>query len=523
VALGLLAPGGLEPGGGDARAATPQVTLEPVVSGLTNPTLVTNAGDGTGRLFIAEQAGVIKVLEPGTTTPTVFLDIRSRVLTGAQQGLAGLAFHPQYAANRRFFIDYTRQSDAATVIAELQASATDPGVADPAERILLVIQEPLPNLTGGTLAFGPDGFLYVGVGQAGVANDPTGTAQDLDQLLGKILRIDVDQPSDGEPYASPPDNPFVGATPGRDEIFAYGLRNPWRFSFDRATGHLLAGDVGNRAREEVNQIVRGGNYGWPVREGTACSGYVPDLCDAPGFIEPLAEYPHADGRCAVIGGHVYRGARGTLSPGSYVFGDFCSGEILLLEGGVVHVLFDTSLVITSFGQDEAGEIYVADWLGTVYRIAPVAPPISLRLVQNRHTVAPGEELRMDLVAGNLGGAGPQDLYFAILVPAHLSVEFGCPAGDALIFLADGFTSVPLICAITASPRTYAPLYTGVAFPSSFPVARTADFFVMTWPAGLHAGTYTFVAFTAVPAAFADASIEAGDITGFATATLEALP
>jgi len=356
-----------------ALAAGPGVQLQPVAWNLTQPLFVTSAPGG-GRLFIVEQGGVIKLLEPGASAPTVFLDISANVFVDLHQGLVGLAFHPQYATNGRFFIDYNRKSDAATVIAEYRASPDNSAVAAPSETALLTIGQPLPNLTGGTLAFGPDGYLYIGVGQAGVDDDPGNTAQDLGQLLGKILRIDVDRASGPTPYASPADNPFVGPTQARYEIWAYGLRNPWRFSFDRLTGDLLAGDVGNHQREEIDRIVRGGNYGWRVREGAICSGYVPAACDAPGFIPPLVDYGHDNGRCAVVGGYVYRGTRGTLPAGSYVFGDFCSGEIFLLEGGAMRVLLTTPFVISSFGEDRDGELYVVDWLGTVYRIAPAGPP-----------------------------------------------------------------------------------------------------------------------------------------------------
>jgi glucose/arabinose dehydrogenase len=353
-----------------ARAAAggaPEIRLHPVVTNLSQPTLVTTARDGSGRLFILEQAGLIKVLQPGASTATVFLDLRAKVMTSDQQGLAGLAFHPRYATNGRFFVDYTR-ADGVTVVAEYRISSTDANTADPAESIILTIDEPQPNLAAGSLAFGPDGFLYIGAGNAGVRDDPTNTAQDPSKLLGKILRIDVDPPAGGLSYVSPPDNPFAGQTAGRDEIFAYGLRNPWRLAFDRVTGDLYAADVGNRLREEVNLIVRGGNYGWRVREGSICSGNDPALCNGPGFIAPLADYAHSETRCAVIGGHAYRGGRGSFPAGGYVFGDFCSGEIFLLHDGIMRTLLTTPFVISSFGEDEAGELYVVDWLGTVYRM-----------------------------------------------------------------------------------------------------------------------------------------------------------
>ncbi|HWQ69376.1 MAG TPA: PQQ-dependent sugar dehydrogenase [Patescibacteria group bacterium] len=356
-----------------ASPATAGVELVPVVDGLSEPVYVTHARDGSGRLFLVEQAGQIKVLQPGATTPTVFLDIRGRVRSFSdEQGLLGLAFHPQFVTNRRFFVNYTRQHDGATVIAEYLASATNPNLAEAAETVLLVVPQPYANHNGGMIEFGPDGLLYIGMGDGGEGNDPGNRAQNINELLGKILRIDVDHPN--IPYSSPPDNPF-GAVPGRDEIYALGLRNPWRFSFDRATNELYAADVGQNAFEEIDLVVRGGNYGWRVFEGEHCTNNDPALCNSGGFVPPIAEYPNAGARCAITGGYVYRGNASTLPVGSYVFGDFCSGEILLLSGGVQTVLLDTSLLIASFGEDEGGELYVVDLGGTVYRIANhEAPP-----------------------------------------------------------------------------------------------------------------------------------------------------
>ncbi len=254
------------------------IVLQPILTGLSSPLFVTHARDGTNRLFIVEQAGLIKVLQPGSTTPTIFLDITANVLSGGERGLLGLAFHPTYATNRRFFVNYTRQPDGATVIAEYQASATDPNVADATETTLLTISQPFANHNGGMIEFGPDGFLYIGMGDGGSANDPDNRAQNVDELLGKMLRIDVDRPNGAVPYSSPSDNPFFGVTAGRDEIYAVGLRNPFRFSFDRATGLLYAGDVGQDAREEVDIITRAGNYGWRVFEGTLCTNNDPGLC-----------------------------------------------------------------------------------------------------------------------------------------------------------------------------------------------------------------------------------------------------
>lgn len=360
------------------RPALAAFQLEPVLSGLSSPLYLTNAHDGSNRIFILEQAGVIKVLQPGATTPTVFLDITPKVLSGGEQGLLGLAFHPEYTTNRRFFIDYTRQPDGATVIAEYQASASDPNLADPLETVLLVIPQPFVNHNGGMVEFGPDRFLYIGMGDGGSGNDPGNRAQNTDELLGKILRIDIDHPSGVNPYSSPIDNPFFGAIPGRDEIFAFGFRNPFRFSFDRATGQLFVGDVGEGAREEIDIVTLGGNYGWRVFEGTLCTNLDPASCGAAGFAPPIAEYAHAGGRCSVTGGYVYRGTRAALPVGAYVYGDFCTGEILQLfpasAAGAQTVLMDTPLSISSFGEDEAGEVYVVNLGGTVHRLSTTPDP-----------------------------------------------------------------------------------------------------------------------------------------------------
>jgi hypothetical protein len=346
------------------------VRLDLVAGGLSSPLYVTHARDGSGRLFIVERGGRIKVLQPGATAPTVFLDIASQVLAGGERGLLGLAFHPQYPATGRFFVNYTRQPDGDTVIAEYRVSPTDPNVALTGETVLLTVAQPFSNHNGGMVEFGPDGFLYIALGDGGSGNDPGNRAQNPDELLGKILRIDVNGSSGGLPYAIPPDNPFAGPVPGRDEIYALGLRNPFRFAFDRATGALVAADVGQDEREEIDVIVRGGNYGWRVFEGTLCTGNGPGACDPAAFTPPIAEYDHSLGRCSITGGYVYRGALATLPAGAYVFGDFCTGEIFLLQGGAITVLLDTTLGISSFGEDAAGEVYVVALGGTVHRLAP---------------------------------------------------------------------------------------------------------------------------------------------------------
>jgi glucose/arabinose dehydrogenase len=359
-----------------AWAQTPNVVLNTVVTGLNQPVYFTHARDGSNRTFVIEQPGRILVMQPGSATTAVFLDIRSRILSGGERGLLGLAFHPLFSSNRRFFVNYTRQPDGATVIAEFRVPGTTPNIGDPAsETILLVIPQPFSNHNGGMIEFGPDNLLYIGMGDGGSGNDPENRAQNLNELLGKILRIDVDRPSSSTVrYSAPSSNPFAFSA-GRDEIFAYGLRNPWRFSFDRLTGQLYAGDVGQSSREEIDIIAAGGNYGWRVFEGNICTNLGPASCVTLVSIAPVAEYTTGQlGRCSVTGGYVYRGSRRSLPYGAYVYADYCSGEIFILQNGVSAVLLDTSMNISSFGEDEAGEIYVVNLGGSVHKIAGASPP-----------------------------------------------------------------------------------------------------------------------------------------------------
>jgi len=389
------------------------IRLVPVVSGgLSSPVFVGDAGDGSSRLFIEEQAGRILVLQPRASTPTVFLDIQPKVVSGGEQGLLGLAFHPGYATNGRFFVYYTGK-DGTIVIAEYRVSPDDPNVASPAESVLLTIPHPVnTNHNGGMLAFGPDGYLYIGVGDGGSANDPPANAQNVDVLLGKILRIDVDpKAGSASAYVSPPDNPFHGAIPGRDEIFAYGLRNPWRFSFDRGgTRAQWVGDVGQNAYEEVDSpIVAGGNYGWRVYEGFSCTGNDPELCDPVSYRFPVLAYSHANGRCSIIGGYVYRGLQGVLPIGAYVYGDLCTGEILMWDGTAQTVVLDAGFGISSFGEDEAGELYVVGLEGSVSRLAGAGGPTEVAVEYYNAafddyfvTAFPAEIAALD--AGAFGGA-----------------------------------------------------------------------------------------------------------------------
>jgi len=342
--------------------AVPAVRLAPAIGGLTSPLFATSAGDGSGRLFVVEQAGRIRVVAGGKLRATPFLDIRSRVLFSGERGLLGLAFHPHYASNSRFFVDYTRTPDGATVVEEFQVSA-DPNVASTTGRVVLTVPQPFAHHKGGMLAFGPDGRLFVGLGDGGGAGDPGNRAQNRQSLLGKVLRIDV---NGRRPYAIPPDNPFAGGG-GRPEIFALGFRNPWRFSFDRATGRLYAGDVGENSVEEIDHVQRGGNYGWRLKEGNQC--FRPATgCDRPGLKAPMAFYRHTAGRCSIIGGYVYRGRAIPALVGSYIYGDLCTGEIFALRSGASTRLLDTDLTISSFGEDQAGELYVVGIGGTVHRL-----------------------------------------------------------------------------------------------------------------------------------------------------------
>jgi len=351
-------------------APPPTIRLQPYLSGLSSPLLLTNAKDGTKRAFIVQQGGIIKVVQPGESAATDFLNISSKIVSGGERGLLGLAFHPQFAANGYFFVNYTRAGDGATVIARYRATSKN-SVGDPnSERILLVIPQPYANHNGGMIEFGGDGNLYIGMGDGGAANDPENRAQNINSLLGKFLRITPNVADVSiNPYTIPADNPFVGID-GADEIFAVGFRNPFRWSFDRGgTGQLWAGDVGQNAIEEVDIVTKGGNYGWRVYEGTQCTNLDPALCSPNNFVAPIFQYTHAGGRCSITGGYVYRGGLGALPNGAYVYGDYCTGEILLWQNNRQTVLLDTTRNISSFGEDEDGELYVVGIGGTVDKIA----------------------------------------------------------------------------------------------------------------------------------------------------------
>jgi glucose/arabinose dehydrogenase len=352
--------------------AQSEISLRPVASGLSSPLLLTHPGDGSGRLFILEQQGRIRILSDGQLLQQPFLDIQSRVESGGERGLLGLAFHPDFQQNRRFFVNYTRRvgDQLRTVIAEYRASQGNPDTADTQETVILEFDQPFNNHNGGHLVFGPDRYLYIGTGDGGSGGDPQGNAQNLGSLLGKILRIDVDS---GSPYASPPDNPYAGQDGARPEIWAYGLRNPWRFSFDPLTGQIFAADVGQASWEEVDLIVRGGNYGWNIREGNHC--YPPEVtsCRTAGLVAPIAEYGRDQGG-SITGGYVYRGqSRASPLWGSYIFGDYLSGTVWALSREQAghwtrREVLQSGLRISSFGEDENGELYLVGHGGTVEQI-----------------------------------------------------------------------------------------------------------------------------------------------------------
>jgi glucose/arabinose dehydrogenase len=358
-----------------ATAAAQDAVLQQIATGLDQPVALTHAGDT--RLFITQQTGTVMIDDAfGLRT---FLDIRSLVLSGGERGLLSVAFHPRYRDNGLFFVYYTNRNGDNN-LARYKVSS-DPDRADAASgTILLTIPHPnFANHNGGQLQFGPDGYLYIGTGDGGSGGDPNNHAQDLTQLLGKLLRIDVDH---GTPYAIPPSNPFAQRAGARGEIWAYGLRNPWRFTFDRDTGDLWIGDVGQDSYEEVDlqpaTSIGGENYGWRRMEGFHC--YNPSSnCADPSFTMPVLEYPHSSGACSISGGYRYRGTQIPSLRGAYLYGDYCSGTIWSATqtgtAWTAKTLFATTIRISSFGEDVSGELYVLDVAkGVVYKIAARSGP-----------------------------------------------------------------------------------------------------------------------------------------------------
>jgi glucose/arabinose dehydrogenase len=352
--------------GGPFDPESLSVTLESVVEGLDEPLAVVNAGDDSGRLFIAEQGGRIQIVTEGRLSDSPFLDIADRISSGGERGLLGLAFHPDFPTDSRLFVNYT-DTDGNTRISSFTLDPANPERADPgSEQRLMFIEQPYANHNGGAVVFGPEGYLYVATGDGGSGGDTHDNGQSLATLLGKILRIDVDKPEGDRAYAIPADNPFVGRDGAEPEIWLYGLRNPWRISFDRTTGDLWIGDVGQGDWEEIDVAragVGGTNFGWNRMEGSQCF-QPPDGCQTDELALPATEYGHDLG-CTVIGGSVYRGTTQPLLAGGYLFADYCSGRIWAIDPGVTEpaepiLVAESGATISSFGEDEAGEMYATD-------------------------------------------------------------------------------------------------------------------------------------------------------------------
>lgn len=356
----------------------PPVDLDlELVANVASPLMLT-APAGDARLFVAERQGVVRIVSGGVLLPTPFLDISALVRTNVEQGLLGLAFDPQYATNGRFFVSYSNR-DGDNVLASYTVSAGNPDIADPGSAaIRLTVPQPQGNHNGGHVTFGPDGFLYLGRGDGGGSGDPNGHGQARNDLLGSILRLDV---SAATGYTVPASNPFTGETGVRGEIWSYGLRNPWRFSFDRATGDLYVADVGQNRWEEVNVVTaadgagRGTNFGWNVMEGTHC--FEPESgCNTAGLWLPQVEYGHDQG-CSITGGYVYRGAAIPSLQGTYLYGDYCGGWVRSFRyvNGQVTASGNAGLSVAnvlSFGEDSAGELYVLTG-DAIHRIVEAAP------------------------------------------------------------------------------------------------------------------------------------------------------
>ncbi len=377
-------PGSKTPTPPFASSSTPTAGVPAFIryaSGFSDLTFVTNAGDGSGDLYAVAQAGQIFVVTQGQSAPSApWLDISERVGSGGERGLLGLAFHPEFAANGRLFVNYT-DLNGNTVISEFLRGAD--GTVDPtSERVIKHVDQPYANHNGGMLAFGPDGYLYVGLGDGGGAGDPQGSGQSLSTYLGKILRIDVDAQAPAL-YGIPPDNPFAGGadTGPMPEIWDWGLRNPWRFSFDSKSGGLFIGDVGQGQTEEIDVEpagLGGLNYGWNIMEGDHC--FNTPSCDQTGLTLPVATYSHAEG-CGVAGGYVYRGARVPELDGRYFYADVCSGTIWTLEADATlagepvtsEVFGAAGFAVSSFGEDEAGELYIVDHKGAIWTLTSAAP------------------------------------------------------------------------------------------------------------------------------------------------------
>ena len=355
--------------------------LQTFTTSTSAPVLLRSAHDGSGRIFVVQQGGQIRVFLPGSRDSLQFIDLSSKISAGGERGLLGLTFHPDFATNGKFYVNYTATGSGTTVVAEYKTMTGNgnSNTGDPnSERILFQVPQPFSNHNGGMVEFGPDGYLYIGMGDGGSGNDPGNRAQNRSLLLGKMLRIDPNSVSPA--YAIPPTNPFTGAgtarcdngstTPGTtcQEIWTIGMRNPWRWSFDRSNGSHWVADVGQGALEELDIVTGGGNYGWRVYEGNQCTNLDPSLCIPGNYQMPFYQYSHSSGRCSVTGGYVYRGTQGSLPDGAYVFGDYCSGEIWYWYNDQAVLIENTPRNVYAFGEDELGEIYVCYGNGQIDKI-----------------------------------------------------------------------------------------------------------------------------------------------------------
>jgi glucose/arabinose dehydrogenase len=372
VAALLLALAGCGDDGTSSPPGVPDLTLETVLTGMSHPLFVTAPPGDRSRLFVVERTGQVRILKNGALLAAPFLDVSAEVEQGSEQGLLGMAFAPDYATSGTFVVYYVDLSGN-TVLSRLHVGAGTPDVAAPDEDTLLTISQPIGDHNGGMLAYGKDGYLYLSTGDGGCCGDPDGHGQDRTDLLGSLLRLSV---SSSGPYAIPPSNPWAADPVIRHELWNYGLRNPWRFSFDRTTGDLYLADVGDGSREEVDVLSHlspgGENLGWRVMEGTECFGG--GACDTTGLTLPVLDYGHGEG-CAIIGGYVYRGAAIPALRGTYFYADFCSAWIRsftwkgqAVSGQKEYLLLNASEFPNSFGEDGSGELYVTTEAGNVYKV-----------------------------------------------------------------------------------------------------------------------------------------------------------
>ena len=471
------------------------LVLQPFIpSGLSSPVFLGNAGDGSNRLFIVEQTGKIRIFANGQLLSTPFLDLTSKIVCCGEQGLLGLAFHPQFKTNGRFFVYYTANppspNPTGTVgdntLEEYRASPPGSNQADPTPvRTLFHIKDRFTNHNGATLAFGKDGYLYVATGDEGSGGDPDDNAQNLQSFFGKMLRLDVDNIPAGATYGIPPTNPFVGQADKLPEIWAYGFRNPYRWSFDRLTGDQIVGDVGQNLYEEVDVLpkgVGGGNYGWDDREGIHCFEPMTG-CLTAGRIDPVLEYDHSFG-CAIIGGYVYRGSAFPTLQGTYLYADECSGRVWRArnQGGTwtTTEALDTNLNPSSFGEDEVGEVYLVDLNGAVFRVADAGGPCLSRPAVSVRVTSLGNGTLQVVVSANDSSTLTNNTL--------ASIAFG-NVSNALV-TASGRTDVPGGFTVQLPSNTRQTTFTvrrqqaGQAFRADLIVTDQCG----TWPTFVGAGT-----------------------------------